>query len=122
MKKIFFAGTTLVLFFTTCKTVKPTEKAVATKPVVDCNNINYSYSFDIKPIFETYCVNCHAEGGEAGYNFTKIPDLKRAAQSGELIGAIKWKRGFSKMPQDADRLDETTINKIECWVNNGMKE
>lgn len=136
MKKTFLIGFLVLLMFTTCRTNKTTTVLLGKSskhsgtssshltPVLktDCSKISVSYNSNIKPILETYCIRCHDEDGAAGYNFNRINDLKRAAQAGELIGTIKWKWGFPKMPKNDDQLDINTINTIECWVNNGMKE
>jgi hypothetical protein len=90
---------------------------------IDCSKMSLSYNSDIKPILELYCIDCHgSHKKKGGYNFTQISDLKRAAKSGNLLGSIKWKKGYPKMPRHDNQLDLNTINKIECWVNNGMKE
>ena len=121
MKKTALSALLLSLLFTACKTTQQPEKAAA-KPVLDCSNMAVTYSFDVKPVFETFCNHCHGEEGDGGYNFTKITEIKRGARSGELLGSIKWHKGFSRMPQNGEQLDAKTISKIECWINNGMKE
>lgn len=122
MKKIVLPGFFLILIFTTCKTGKQSGKAAVAKPGLDCGNMNVNYALEIKPVFKTFCINCHGEKEEGGYNFTKISDIKRAANSGSLLGSIKWQKGFARMPKRGKQLDAKTINTIECWINNGMKE
>lgn len=123
MKKIILSGFVLILIFTTCKTARQSEKTAITQPALDCSTMDVTYSFDIKPVFETFCFDCHGdEEEEGGFNFMKISEIKRAAKSGALLGSIKWKRGFSRMPENDPQLDAKTINKIECWIKNGMKE
>lgn len=106
-----------------CKTTKHAETATVTpKPTVDCSTETPVYTTDIKPILEKSCNSCHGRMRTAGgYNFTKMEDIKRAADKGELIGTIKWTEGYAHMPMRADKLDDLTIHKIECWVQNGMK-
>lgn len=122
MKKTTLSGFLLLMVFTTCKTTKQPEKVVVAKPPPDCSTMAPTYSFDIRPVFETFCLNCHGEEGDGGYSFTRISEIKRAAQSGALLGSIKWQKGYSRMPEHGEQLDANTINKIECWINNGMKE
>ncbi|MES2139794.1 MAG: hypothetical protein V4511_08790 [Bacteroidota bacterium] len=122
MKKTLLSGFLLILIFTTCKTIKQPEKAVVAKPALDCSSMEVTYIFDVKPVFETFCINCHGEEGDGGFNFIKITEIKRAAQSGTLLGSIKWHKGFSRMPEHGEQLDAKTINTIECWIKNGMKE
>ena len=48
--------------------------------------------------------------------------MKKAALNGELLGTIKHQKGYPKMPAFKEKLDQASIDKIECWINNGMKE
>ena len=99
-------------------TPKPPE---VPKPATDCSTKNLTYASDIKQIFEQHCTSCHGYGGRADYNFLTVEDVNRAAKNGELLGTIKWEQGFKKMPAHAEKLDDATIGKIECWISNGMK-
>jgi hypothetical protein len=50
-----------------------------------------------------------------------MEDIYKSAKNGELMGTIKWEKHYPQMPQQMDKLDDATINKIECWIINGMK-
>ena len=121
MKKIINSATIIASLLVACKGTKET---VSTPPVVplDCSNKTLTYSVDIKPIIESSCTKCHNKNEKAGYNFLKIEFVKKAALNGELLGTIKHQKGFPKMPALAAKLDQLSIDKIECWINNGMKE
>lgn len=121
MKKVLLIAIGVTMLWA-CKTKEKQAGIVKSEPVIDCNGKNFSYKADIKPIFEKYCNRCHSDGGAGGYDFTFIEDIHKSARNGELMGTIKWKRGFPKMPKRAARLDSTTVAKIECWIVNGMKE
>jgi cytochrome c5 len=99
----------------TASDVKPTTSAV------DCGSQIPSYESDIKPIFDKNCNHCHGERSAGGYDLRKIADITKAANKGELLGTIKWEAYYPHMPVKADKLDDATIKKIECWVQNGMK-
>ena len=104
-----------------CKTAKHTETTTP-KGTVNCGTEQPVYETDIKPIFQKSCNRCHGGLRKAGgLDFTKMDDIQRAANKGELIGTIKWAEGYAHMPMRADKLDDATIHKIECWVQNGMK-
>jgi hypothetical protein len=47
--------------------------------------------------------------------------VKKAATNGYLLGSIKHQKGYDAMPRGAPKLTQETIDKIECWINNGMK-
>lgn len=121
MKKIIITAVVIASVLVACKTSKPTEKKeTAAAPPVNCATVSVSYTTDIKPILEQYCNRCHGRAG--GYNFTDMADIKRSAQNGTLLGTIKWQSGYSKMPEGGAQLDAPTIAKVECWINNGMKQ
>ncbi len=120
MKKIIVSSIIIASTFVACKT----GEKVATAPVVplDCSTKMMTYATDIQPIMEQYCTRCHNTNEKAGYNFKELSFVKKAASSGVLLGTIKHTKGYPKMPYYAAKLDQSNIDKIECWINNGMKE
>jgi hypothetical protein len=123
MKKILFLIATVAITSSACKSSKDVSKTETTvvKTPVDCSISGMTYA-SIKPILEVNCNNCHSNGGAGGFDFTIFADVKKAAQKGELLGTIKHAYGFPKMPESAEKLDQESIDKIECWIKNGMKE
>jgi mono/diheme cytochrome c family protein len=119
MKKISISFLLIAMSVAACKTTKvdPPEPA-AKAAAVDCSK-QYTYAFDIKPILEQYCTRCHGEAG--GFDFTNFEDVKSAGQKGELVGTISYAHGFPHMPANSPKLDQVLIDKITCWVNQGMK-
>lgn len=126
MKKILIITLVGTALITACKTAKkPTETAktetTKAETTPNCSGTNFSFEADIKPIMEQYCTSCHGYGGADGLNLNNKSDLVKAANKGELLGTIKWHKGYPKMPEGGDQLDKSTIDKIECWISNGMK-
>ena len=120
MKRLFIPVVILAITVIACKTTEPAKTiTVPAKAALDCSTSTISYAKDIKPIIEQYCVNCH--GNDGGYDFTIFTDITKAAKNGDLLGTIKWQNGFPRMPAIGEQLDQNTINKIECWINNGLK-
>ena len=119
MKKIMIIAIAICVI-AACKTKKDTTSATA-KPTINCATPEATYASDIKSIMETNCSKCHNENNKAGYNFLTLQSVKKAAMNGELLRSIKHEPGIDPMPAYADKLDDATINKIECWINNGMK-
>ncbi|MES2590629.1 MAG: hypothetical protein V4608_02005 [Bacteroidota bacterium] len=122
MKKLIIPVAVTLFFVASCKTTKQTQTPVAAIPATDCNGTDFSYKTDIKPIIEASCLNCHSYNGKGGFDFTILEDVKKAARKGELLGTIKGHKGFPIMPPYEPRLDAASIAKIECWINNGMKD
>jgi cytochrome c5 len=120
MKKITVSIVVIALALAACKTgKKTTEEKPAAK--LDCTGKAYTFIADIKPVMDQYCVRCHNTNMKAGYNFQDEAYVKKAASSGDLLGTIKHERGHPAMPAGGEQLDQSVINKIECWINNGMK-
>lgn len=119
MKKIIFAIVVIAAAVAACKSTKKTTETPVAK--VDCSKTSYTYMTDIKPIMDEKCVQCHNQNLKAGYNFGEIESVKRAGGNGYLLGTIKHESGYDPMPAHAEQLDQATINKIECWINTGMK-
>ena len=123
MKRTIIITFTSILFVVACKTAKKTEiTSIPPPPPVNCGEMAALTYADIQPILDKSCNKCHSNGGTGGYDFTVLNDVLRSGSSGELLGTIKWKAGYPRMPADAPKLDEATIAKIECWINNGMKK
>lgn len=120
MKKIILAASAIAALLLACKSGEKTSSTPA-KSSLNCANTNYTYEADIKPIMQANCVRCHNTNMKAGYNFNETESVKRAGGNGFLLGTIKYDAGFMHMPAYADKLDQPTIDKIECWINTGMK-
>lgn len=85
--------------------------------------ISITYNNNVKIIFDTYCISsgCHNSMTMAGgYALDNYTGCKNAAQSGRLLGAIKWLPGYSPMPKGGGKLSDCDIMKIEKWINSGM--
>lgn len=123
MKKIFLIALISIVVISACKTAKETAKpeVAVVKAPLDCSTSAAKYD-DIKSIIDKNCTSCHGYGGSGGLNFLSSVDVKRAAIKGELLGTIKHHKGFPRMPANAGQLDQADIDKIECWINNGMKD
>lgn len=124
MKQLFLFAFTSVIVISACKTAQEAPKAetvAVVKPVLDCSSAALTYAA-IKPILEKHCNNCHSDGGAGGLDFTVFTHVTKAGANGELLGTIKHQRGFPNMPANAPQLDQASIDLIECWIKNGMKQ
>ena len=123
MKKGILVFAFIAIAIAACKTSKEATKTDSSvvKPALDCSASGLTLA-SIKPIIDGNCTSCHGYGGAAGYNFLSSSDIIRAGKNGELLGTIKHTRGFPAMPENAEQLDQASIDKIECWISNGMKE
>jgi mono/diheme cytochrome c family protein len=120
MKKLIVSALIITTTLFACKTTKVAEK----KPTIDCStNQSVTFLADIKPIMDQYCTRCHNTNMRGGFNFQDELYVKKAAVSGQLLGSLKHKNGFDPMPagMGGQMLDQAIIDKVECWINNGMK-
>jgi hypothetical protein len=120
-KSIFFISVlTLVI---ACGSKKQMGSAESVK--LNCAEKEWSYKNDILAILEPNCASsgCHNDKSRKhNISVLNIDDVKRAAQKGELLGTIKHEKGYPKMPMFKTKLNDADIQKIECWVNSGMKD
>lgn len=124
-KKIVYLGIGILnlAILNACVTSKKSE---TTSTQLDCNSVKeISYKSDILPILEPNCASsgCHNDKSRKhNISVLNLDDLKKAASIGVLLGTIKHEKGYPKMPMFKPKLKEADIQKIECWVKNGMKE
>ena len=81
-----------------------------------------SYSGFIQPLMSSSCAtaNCHAGSSPANnLNLTEYGTVKLIADDGRLIGATFWQSGFSQMPRGQAQLPQTTLDRIQLWVDDG---
>lgn len=84
-------------------------------PEVQCSD-TISFSNDVLPIIQNHCTGCHDNSN--GYTFTNYQNISSHYQ--EIVGSMKG-NGYQLMPQGEGPLPDTTIQKIQCWVNQGLK-
>jgi len=95
--------------------------SVSNTNVNNCDTSNITYTNSIKTIFDTNCTGCHNTANPSGgWALDTYNSAKNCAQSGRLLGAVKWLSGYSPMPQGGNKLPNCDILKIEKWINSGM--
>lgn len=86
------------------------------------------YEAEIQPIFNANCIGCH--GSSNGLNLTSYDNLMGGVNSGyvvipenaagsRLIQKLRGTASGSKMPKNQDTLDESVIQLIENWIDEG---
>lgn len=91
----------------------------------DCAAITPTYTNDIVEIMENSCaiINCHNFGSaQGGVTLGDYQGVKNAAANDRLLGAVQHKSGYRKMPQGGDQLPDSLIERLSCWVQNGMPQ
>jgi hypothetical protein len=86
------------------------------------------YSTEIQPIFTNKCTNCHGTSG--GLTLTSYSGLMNGGNSGDvvisengsesrLIQKLRGTASGSQMPASGCCLDESVIQVIETWIDEG---
>ena len=120
MKKILLVLTAILLIIgfaclASCKPKKEIAKtACAPSP---------TFAADVKPIFEGNCMPCHnSEKHKNNIDLSSYATSKDAAKGKNFLGSLKHEPGYDPMPMKKDKLNDETIGKISCWIQNGMPE
>ena len=94
----------------------------------DGSTCNISYSTTIQPIFNNNCTGCHGSSG--GLNLGSFSSLMNGGNSGavvisgngsgsRLIQKLQGTASGSQMPASGCCLDESIIQLIETWIDEG---
>lgn len=86
----------------------------------NCDLSNVTYQATIAPVMASSCNSCHTGASASGGVITNTYEgLKTIALNGKLYGAISHNSGYSPMPQNGNKLDACTIDKIKAWIDAG---
>lgn len=117
-KSVFVIASALVLSFAACKSTKETTAA---KETLNCGTTAYTLATDIQPLISSNCGGCHGtKGKKAGLDLNLAETIKTVAADGRLVCVMRAAKGCAAMPP-GQPLSKIDVDKVECWVNNGMK-
>jgi hypothetical protein len=111
INSIYFA--VLAILVTSC--TKDKVGGNSPYPEVTCSD-TISFSNDVLPIIQNNCTGCHDNSN--GYTFTNHQNISDSYAA--IVGSMKGV-GYQLMPQGGPALPDSVIQKIQCWVNQGMK-
>lgn len=87
-----------------------------------CDTTAVSFTSAILPIISNRCKVCHSGTAPLGnVSLSNYSEIKNYALNGKLVCVINWNDGCIKMPNGGQKLDACTIDKIEAWVRQGIK-
>lgn len=85
-----------------------------------CDIENMSFQTDVYPVISNSCVGCHNNSFASGrINLEGYDNVKKNSEM--ILKTIKHQAGVEPMPQGAAKLPDCTIEKINAWVDQGMK-
>lgn len=108
MKNTVIIIVILLNFLTSCRKDK-----VQVYPNANCSD-TVSFNNEILPLIQNNCTGCH--DNQNGYTFTNHSNI--SANSNAIIGSMR-NNGYQLMPKGGSALDDSIIQRIECWVNQG---
>jgi len=111
---------TFVVLITSC--AKDKSDPVVIVPSNSCDSTIVSYAAEINPIFLTNCAvsGCHdAPTSSGGNNWESYSEV--STKINMIICAINHNSGCFPMPRPvgSPKLPDSTIQKIECWAEQG---
>ncbi|MFT4522342.1 MAG: hypothetical protein ACI8ZN_001288 [Bacteroidia bacterium] len=112
--------TLCVLVFQACKEEEPIIKD-------DDNNNTITdtvrYNTHLKSFFETTCAvpYCHTTGSATG-SLSSYEDAKAFVSYGRILGALNHEAGFSPMPKDLPKLNDSLIAQVKNWIDQDTLE
>ena len=114
--KFFFIIISASLLFVSCRKDKVDEVTISPE---DCPE-TISYTDDIQTFLNINCTTsgCHnSNSNAAGYVFETHSQVEEHAQI--ILSVIRHESGVSAMPQGQQKLNDSTIQKMECWISQG---
>jgi hypothetical protein len=89
-----------------------------------CDTTTSTYSTSISPTINRDCAGCHSGSNpSAGISLYDYASVKNYMTQNRLrfMGSVKQDGTASNMPKGGSKISVCEINKLEAWVNQGMK-
>jgi hypothetical protein len=115
--KYILAGSLMLFLFdltiSAC-TKDKVQPAVADTTCVD----TISFANDVLPILENNCNSCHNATNPSGnYDLSTYTGVSQ--NPGKVLSSMLQDGSASSMPQGGDKLADSLIQKVSCWINQG---
>lgn len=107
----------LIIAFSSCTYDKEEKNKMV---VLACDTNNVRFSAEIKSVLEANCLSCHggnAEGG-AGIQLNNYDEIKSYVDQNRFLESMT-RTGSDYMPRGGDRLSDSKIEQIRCWIKKG---
>lgn len=84
-----------------------------------CNSEHASFSVDISPTIDTYCLRCHNDSRQDGnVSLEGFSKIKATAVDGSLQGTITNTNGYPLMPEGG-AMPDCEVAQIRKWIMEG---
>ncbi|NBB89181.1 MAG: hypothetical protein GVX96_05295 [Bacteroidetes bacterium] len=86
-----------------------------------CETDNIRFSVEIQMVLESGCISCHnVSSASGGVRLDTYDEVVKVAESGRLLGAIRWEPAYINMPFGGAKLNDCAIEQMELWIADGM--
>ena len=87
-----------------------------------CDTTNVSYTTNIQPLLNTWCVGCHGGNSpEAGVLLETYDEVLTQVNNGQLYGAVTWAPNLVPMPFESNQLSDCSIAMVRIWIEGGAQ-
>lgn len=85
-----------------------------------CDTTAVTFSTTIVPLMEQNCYTCHsADVNLGGVTVEGYDNIIVLVNNGSLEGSTNHQSGYSPMPQNAPKLTDCNLLKINKWISDG---
>jgi hypothetical protein len=118
LKKIILIVAGSVFLFCNCTYHNEIDyfKVTPIDSINSCDTANMSFKTDVYPVISASCVGCHSN---SGFSLEGYDNVKK--NSVRMMKAIEHQSGAPAMPQGGSKLPDCTINKLNAWISQGLK-
>ena len=87
-----------------------------------CDSTASSFSNDIFPMLQNYCIGCHNTARSDGnVNIESYSKIIPYVENGVLIGSIKHDPLYAIMPPSGSKLSDCRIAQLQKWIDEGAQ-
>jgi hypothetical protein len=130
MKRCIFYISTVMLFFSYCKSDDDGgSNGTSNADYInreDCNGVAPTYSGQVKSIFDGSCalIGCHNTTTSTNNNvdLSGYDGIRAAFNNKKILCSINWGEGCITMPKGGSKIAAINIKNITCWAKNGFPQ
>ena len=84
-------------------------------PACTLPNVSFSYTTNIKPIIDQYCISCHSGAGPGPNDYRTYEGIKPLLDNGKVLERVVVEK---TMPQGGG-MSQAARDSINCWIQSG---
>ncbi|MCS7029310.1 MAG: hypothetical protein NZ519_11160 [Bacteroidia bacterium] len=107
----------ITVLFIQCRKDSVEKNNQNTSSTCDTTNVTYARISSI--LSSNNCLGCHSASSSVPLN--NYDNVKAAAISGRLVGAVEHLPGYTPMPNSTQKIPECDRKSIKAWINQGFK-